>query len=138
MTGQLNAAAGLVASPGYTFTGATKTGFYLAGANQIGWASNGVQGATLNSDTSTDIWAGGATFGGTIAAAKGTIPIGGVMDFLPDRRRQQVGCSASVSRYLPRHMPRCSRCSAPNMDRGLGRSVFLIIVARSGCMVSEE
>lgn len=74
MTGQLNAAAGLVTSPGYTFTGATKTGFYLAGANQIGWAANGVQGATFNADTSV-------TFAGTIAAAKGTIPIGGVMDF---------------------------------------------------------
>jgi microcystin-dependent protein len=74
MTGQINAAAGLVTAPGYTFTGSTKTGFYLAGTNQIGWASNGVQGATFNADTSV-------TFAGTINAAKGTIPIGGVMDF---------------------------------------------------------
>ena len=74
MTGQLNAAAGLVTAPGYTFSGAPKTGFFLAGANQIGWAANGVQGATFNADTSV-------TFAGTIAAAKGTIPIGGVMDF---------------------------------------------------------
>jgi microcystin-dependent protein len=80
MTGPINASAGLVTAPGYTFSGAPKTGFYLAGANQIGWASNGVQGATFNSDTSTT-WAGGATFGGTISANKGTIPIGGVMDF---------------------------------------------------------
>jgi microcystin-dependent protein len=80
MTGQLVGSAGLVTAPGYTFSGAPKTGFYLAGANQIGWASNGVQGATFNSDTSTT-WAGAATFGGTITATKGTIPIGGVMDF---------------------------------------------------------
>jgi microcystin-dependent protein len=74
MTGQINAAAGLVTAPGYTFTGSTKTGFYLAGTNQIGWASNGVQGATFNADTSV-------TFAGPISATKGTIPIGGVMDF---------------------------------------------------------
>jgi len=74
MTGALNAAAGLVTSPGYTFNGATKTGFYLAGTNQIGIAVNGVQAATVNSDTSV-------TFAGTIAAAIGTIPIGSVVDF---------------------------------------------------------
>jgi microcystin-dependent protein len=74
MTGAVVGAAGLVSSPSYTFNGATKTGFYLAGANQIGWASNGVQGATFNADTS-------ATFFGTLAAAKGTIPIGALMDF---------------------------------------------------------
>ena len=74
MTGPINASAGLVTAPGYTFSGASKTGFYLAGANQIGWAANGVQGATFNADTSI-------TFAGTISANKGTIPIGGVMDF---------------------------------------------------------
>jgi microcystin-dependent protein len=80
MTGPINASAGLVTAPGYTFSGAPKTGFFLAGANQIGWAANGVQGATLNSDTSTT-WAGGATFGGPVSATQGTIPIGGMMDF---------------------------------------------------------
>lgn len=74
MTGSLIGSAGLVTSPGYTFSGSTKTGFYLSGTNQIGWAANGVQGATFNSDTSV-------TFNGTISAAKGTIPIGAVMDF---------------------------------------------------------
>ena len=74
MTGALNASAGLVTAPGYTFSGAPKTGFYLAGANQIGWAANGVQGATFNADTSI-------TFAGTISAAKGTIPVGAVMDY---------------------------------------------------------
>lgn len=74
MTGPVVGAAGLVTSPGYTFNGATKTGFYLAGANQIGWASNGVQGATFNADTSV-------TFNGTVAANKGTIPIGFVGDY---------------------------------------------------------
>jgi len=74
MTAPLIGAAGLVGAPGYTFNGATKTGFYLAGTNQIGWASNGVQGATFNADTSV-------TFAGTISAAKGTIPVGAIMDF---------------------------------------------------------
>ena len=80
MTGALNASAGLVTSPSYTFNGATKTGLYLAGANQIGIAVNGVQAATINSDTSTT-WAGAATFSGTISAPIGTVPVGGVMDF---------------------------------------------------------
>lgn len=80
MTGPINAAAGTVGAPSYTFNGASKTGFYLAGANQIGWASNGIQGALFNADTSIT-FAGAATFGGVISATKGTIPIGGVMDF---------------------------------------------------------
>ena len=80
MTGPINAAAGLVTAPSYTFNGASKTGFYLAGANQIGWAANGVQGATFNSDL-TSSWAGSATFTGTLAATKGTVPIGAVADF---------------------------------------------------------
>lgn len=79
MTGPVKAAAGLVGTPSYTFNGASGTGFYLAGANQIGWSANGVQGATFNSDTSVT-WVGGATFGGTISANKGTIPIGFVGD----------------------------------------------------------
>lgn len=74
MTGSLIGAAGLVTAPGYTFNGSTKTGFYLSGSNQIGWASNGVQGATFNADTSV-------TFAGTVSAAKGTIPIGFVGDY---------------------------------------------------------
>jgi microcystin-dependent protein len=74
MTGPINASAGLVTAPGYTFSGASKTGFYLAGANQIGWAANGIQGATFNADTSI-------TFAGTISANKGTIPIGFVGGF---------------------------------------------------------
>ena len=80
MTGALIGAPGLVTSPGYTFGGATKTGFYLAGTNQIGWASNGVQGATLNSDTSVN-FAGNVTIAGSLSAPKGGIPVGAVADF---------------------------------------------------------
>lgn len=80
MTGAVVGSTGLVTSPSFTFNGSTKTGFYLASANQIGVAINGIQAATFNSDTSTT-WAGGATFGGGISATKGTIPIGAVMDF---------------------------------------------------------
>lgn len=74
MTGSLPGAPGLVSSPGYAFNGAPKTGFFLAGTNQIGWAANGVQGASFNADTSV-------TFAGKISAAQGTIPIGAVIDF---------------------------------------------------------
>jgi microcystin-dependent protein len=90
MTGPIKAAAGAVSAPGMTFTGALTTGFYLAGTNQIGWTSNGVQGATFNNDTSVT-WAGGATWGGngsfsgtlTVGGVvtQGSIPIGAVMDF---------------------------------------------------------
>lgn len=80
MTGPLNAASGTVGVPGYTFASAAKTGFYLAGANQIGWAANGSQGATLNSDLST-AWAGAATFNGKVTGTMGTVPIGASMDY---------------------------------------------------------
>ncbi len=73
MTGAINAAAGVASAPGYAFNGASKTGFYLSGTNQIGWTANGVQGATFNSDTSV-------TFAGAISG-KGAVPIGAVMDF---------------------------------------------------------
>jgi microcystin-dependent protein len=80
MTGAIVGSVGLVGSPSYTFNGATKTGFYLAGANQIGWAADGVQGGTFNSDTSVN-FAGNLTVGGILSAPKGTIPIGFVGDF---------------------------------------------------------
>ena len=79
MTGAINAAAGVASAPGYAFNGASKTGFYLSGTNQIGWTANGVQGATFNSDLSTT-WAGAASFSGAIAG-KGAIPIGAITDF---------------------------------------------------------
>ena len=78
MTGQLIGSAGLVASPGYAFNGATKTGFYLAGTNQIGWSANGVQGATFNADGSVN-FAGNVTIGGVLSAS--AIPFGAVVDF---------------------------------------------------------
>ena len=74
MTGQLIASAGLLSGPSYAFNGASKTGFYLAGTNQIGIAVNSVQAATINADTSV-------TFNGTVTALKGTVPVGAVMDF---------------------------------------------------------
>lgn len=80
MTGPIKAAAGAVNAPSVTFGGSLTTGFYLSGTNQIGWTANGVQGAAFNADTSVT-WAGGATWGGTISAAKGTVPIGAEMDF---------------------------------------------------------
>lgn len=64
MAAQLPLFAGSVAAPGLAFVGATGTGFWLAGANQIGWAANGVQGATFNADLSTN-WAGNMTIVGT-------------------------------------------------------------------------
>ena len=78
MTGQLNGAAGLVSSPGYAFNGASKTGFYLAGTNQIGVAVNGVQSATFNSDTSVT-FDGNVTVNGILSAS--ALPVGAMMDF---------------------------------------------------------
>ncbi len=78
MTGPINAAAGLVTTPSITFNGATKTGFYLAGANQIGITVNGVQAATVNSDTSVN-FAGNVTVGGVLSAS--ALPIGFMGDF---------------------------------------------------------
>jgi hypothetical protein len=70
MTAPIKAASGVVGAPGYAFASNTATGFYLAGANQIGWASNGVLGATFNSDISVtwngaSTWAGAVTFSST-------------------------------------------------------------------------
>lgn len=78
MTGPLIASAGLVTSPGYAFNGATKTGFYLAGANQIGWAANGVQGASFNADGSV-VFNGNVTIGGVLSAS--AIPLGTMVDY---------------------------------------------------------
>jgi microcystin-dependent protein len=80
MSGPFKAAAGAVAAPGITFNGAPATGFYLAGTNQIGWASNGVVGATFNSDTSMN-FAGNVAIAGILTALKGSIPVGAVVDF---------------------------------------------------------
>lgn len=66
MTGPIKAASGSVTAPSITFGTALGTGFYLAGANQIGWTSNGVQAATFNSNLSTN-WAGAASFASTLA-----------------------------------------------------------------------
>ena len=74
MTGPVKGSSGSVATPAFTFAGGLSTGFYLAGSNQIGIGTNGIQAATVNSDQSV-------TFNGTVSAAKGTVPIGAVMDF---------------------------------------------------------
>lgn len=63
MTGQLKGAAGTVAAPGYCFNGGTTSGFYLAGASQIGVAVGGVNSALFNSDTSMT-WVGSQTWSG--------------------------------------------------------------------------
>jgi microcystin-dependent protein len=80
MTGPIKAAVGAVGAPSFTFGSALGTGFYLAGANQIGWAANGVQGATFNSDLSTT-WGGPAAFSGKVSGTMGTIPVGFVGSF---------------------------------------------------------
>lgn len=64
MTGPVVGTAGAVGSPSYSFSGDLTTGFWLAGSHQIGWAANGAQGATFNSDKSVT-WAGNQSFGGT-------------------------------------------------------------------------
>lgn len=61
MTGPIKAAVGVVTAPSYTFGNALGTGWYLAGANQIGWAANGVVGALFNADGTVN-WAFDHTF----------------------------------------------------------------------------
>jgi microcystin-dependent protein len=78
MTGPINAAAGLVTTPSITFNGAPKTGFYLAGPNQIGFTTNGIQAGTINADSSVN-FAGNVTIGGILSAS--AVPIGAVIDF---------------------------------------------------------
>jgi hypothetical protein len=75
MSGPVKAAAGAVNAPGYTFGSALTTGFWLAGTNQIGWAANGVQGATFNADLSVT-WAGAATWAGNVTY-NGTVTLNG-------------------------------------------------------------
>lgn len=65
MTGPIKAAAGTVTAPSYAFANALGTGWYLAGANQIGWAANGVLAALFNADGTVD-WAEDHTFAGDI------------------------------------------------------------------------
>lgn len=75
MTGPVKAASGSLAAPSYSFNSSSATGFYLAGANQIGWSANGVQGATFNSDT-TVTWIGGQTFsGGPLSISSSSVTI---------------------------------------------------------------
>lgn len=70
MTGQFLATSGAVGAPGVSFSSGTSTGMYLAGTNQIGFATNGTLALTINSDQSinsdgTLIVNGAATFNGT-------------------------------------------------------------------------
>ena len=82
MTGPFKAAAGSVSAPGIGFGSSPTTGFWLNGANQIGWAAAGVQGALFNSNLSVT-WAGAATwvgagsFGGALTVSAGGAAITG-------------------------------------------------------------
>src|SRR5258706_9446935 len=63
MTGPFKVGRGNVGAPGIAFTSDTNTGFYLAGAHQIGWSANGAQQATFNANGSVT-WQGGETQNG--------------------------------------------------------------------------
>src|SRR5258706_14551996 len=65
MTGPFKVGSGNVGAPGIAFTSDTNTGFYLAGAHQIGWSANGAQQATFNANGSVT-WQAGATRGGGV------------------------------------------------------------------------
>lgn len=89
MTGPLKSAAGSAPAPGITFGAAVATGFYLAGANQIGWSAGGAQAATFNADKSVS-WVGSQSIGGTLAVVgavtlasasiTGAATVGGTLD----------------------------------------------------------
>lgn len=55
MTGQLKAASGSVGNPSLSFASDTATGIYLSGSHQIGFATNGIQAVTINSDQSVTL-----------------------------------------------------------------------------------
>src|SRR5258706_3987200 len=77
MTGPFKVGSGNVGAPGIAFTSDTNTGFYLAGSHQIGWAANGAQQATFNSNGSVT-WQGGATLGGN-GSFTGTLGVTGAV-----------------------------------------------------------
>lgn len=80
MTGPIKAAAGALGAPSYSFVSALHTGFYLAGADQIGWSSNSILGATFNSDL-TVTWFGGATWAGDIGTT-GNLAVTGALNVI--------------------------------------------------------
>jgi len=75
MTGPFKAASGVVTAPSITFSSSPTTGFYLAGANQIGWAASGVQAGWFNSDGTVG-FAGNVTFSSNVIVT-GSITTGG-------------------------------------------------------------
>lgn len=78
MTGVLKLASGSLIAPSLSFNGAITSGFFLSGPNDIGWTSNGLLGATFNSNrivdwTNNATWAGDGTF--TVNVISNTISI---------------------------------------------------------------
>jgi hypothetical protein len=85
MTGQFKGASGSASAPGISFGSAVSTGFYLAGANQIGWSAAGTSAATFNADGSVTwggaaSWSGAVTFNGAATHA-GALNINGTISF---------------------------------------------------------
>jgi hypothetical protein len=75
MTGQFKAAQGNNVAPSISFANAATTGFYLAGADQIGWTAAGVAYGTLNANGSVSL-SGAVTIGGALAVT-GALTVGG-------------------------------------------------------------
>jgi hypothetical protein len=69
MIGQLPAATGSAAAPGYAFGSDLKTGFWLSGTHQIQFVYNGTAGLQLNGDGSATLGTGGWTCGGVTCGA---------------------------------------------------------------------
>ncbi len=79
MTGPLLAASGTLAAPSYAFSGATGTGWYLSGANQIGIVTNGTLAVTISA-TQTSTWVGAATFNASVSVGT-TLGVTGAATF---------------------------------------------------------
>lgn len=77
MTGPLLATSGSLSSPGYQFASSSKTGFFLAGTNQIGISTNGGSVGTFNSDQSVS-FAGALTVAGATTHSGATTLTGPV------------------------------------------------------------
>lgn len=85
MTGQVVGYAGAAATPSYTFSGATDSGFYLSGTDEMSYSANGTQAIKFNAD-------GTVTF-------NYSIKIGGVAPPLGQCRLAVSGADLVLSPY---------------------------------------
>jgi hypothetical protein len=75
MTGPIKAASGTAAAPSMSFASSPTTGFYLSGADQIGWSAAGVSKATFAASGAVSL-SGALSVGGALTVT-GAATVGG-------------------------------------------------------------